>query len=214
MIVLGIVGSPAGGKSTVAGFLAELGGTWVNADLIARDVLETDQVELQLVDHFGPAITGEGGRIDRKRLASRVFGDDDLSRSSLIYLESVIHPRTREIITGRLRQTFVTNPDGSIVILDIPLLFEAGWDRYCDEIVCVRCMEATRRERVRARGWSDEELRRREKNQWPIAEKQRLSTKVIHNDGELGELRKQLTDWHSSHLTSRVSPGPTLHTNC
>jgi dephospho-CoA kinase len=77
MIVLGIVGSPAGGKSTVAAYLQELGATWINADQIARGVLEEDEVQQQLIDHFGSDIAASDGRIDRSKLASRVFGDDD-----------------------------------------------------------------------------------------------------------------------------------------
>ncbi len=217
MIVVGIVGSPAGGKSTVAAILAELGGAWVNADLVAREVLYEEQVQSQLIRHFGAEIADEGGRIDRSRLAGKVFGDDDLSRSLLTYLESVIHPRTRAVITTQLRQLFAMDPVGSVVLLDIPLLFESKWDRYCDEIVCVDCSEAIRQERVLARGWDAGELRRREKNQWPIAEKKRLSTYTINNDAGLGELQTHVASWYSqlinaSTLTSsKFSPD---HSNC
>ncbi len=100
MIVLGIVGSPAGGKSTVARHLQDLGATWLNADEIARGVLEQDDVQRELLSHFGSEIAGRDGRIDRARLASRVFGDDDSKRLALTYLESLIHPRTRRLIHG------------------------------------------------------------------------------------------------------------------
>ncbi len=65
MIVVGLVGTPAGGKSTVAAYLQELGATWINADLIAREVLEEDEVQAQVIGHFGSEITDSGGRIDR-----------------------------------------------------------------------------------------------------------------------------------------------------
>ncbi len=215
MIVVGIVGSPAGGKSTAAGILAEQGGTWINADLVAREVLETEDVHSQLSVYFGQEILGDGGRIDRSKMASLVFGDDDRSRGHLRYLESVIHPRTRQLITSRLRQAFKSNPNGAVVVLDIPLLFEAGWDLWCDEIVCVDASEAIRLDRTRARGWDDGEVRRREKNQWSIVEKKRLSTKVFTNDGELGSLRAELVVWYTE-LSSRVvdSTIPSNHLDC
>ena len=217
MIVVGIVGSPAGGKSTVAGILAELGGAWVNADLVAREVLYEEEVQSQLIRHFGAEIADEGGRIDRSRLAAKVFGDDDLSRSLLTYLESVIHPRMRVVITTRLRQLFTIGCVGSVVLLDIPLLFESKWDRCCDEIVCVDSPEATRQQRVLARGWDAGELRRREKNQWPITEKKRLSTHTINNNSGLGELGTHVANWYSQ-LIKTPSPTPSKffpdHSNC
>ncbi len=135
MFILGIVGSPAGGKSTVAKRLQELGAEWVNADLIARSVLEQPEVQDQLIEHFGDRITGSDGQIDRGKLASLVFGDDDASRGSLRYLEGVLHPRTRLLVTERLRRCAVQGVVAAI--LDVPLLFKSGWDQSCDEIWCV-----------------------------------------------------------------------------
>lgn len=217
MIIIGIVGSPAGGKSTVAGILAELGGTWINADLVAREVLDQEQVQSQLIQHFGAGITNEGGRIDRSRLAAKVFGDDDSSRSLLTYLESVIHPRTRTAITARVRELFTIDPVGSVVLLDVPLLFESKWDRCCDEIVCVDCTDAARQARAAARGWDAQELRRRENNQWPISEKKRLSTHIIHNDSGIDELRTQVAIWYSQLIDDQSPASPRLspdHSRC
>ena len=127
MFILGIVGSPAGGKSTVAARLQELGAEWINADLVARSVLEEKAAQQQLIHHFGENITGPDGQIDRGKLASLVFGDDDFSRRALTYLEAVIHPRTRVLITERLQQCAEQNVIA--VILDVPLLFKSGWDQ-------------------------------------------------------------------------------------
>ncbi|MGB1925373.1 MAG: dephospho-CoA kinase, partial [Rubripirellula sp.] len=74
MIIIGIVGSPAGGKSTVAKILSELGATWINADLIARSVLEESEVQERLLDQFGDSIQGSDLKIDRTKLAAAVFG--------------------------------------------------------------------------------------------------------------------------------------------
>lgn len=192
MIVVGIVGAPAGGKSTVANYLQELGATWINADRIARDVLEQDDVQAALIGHFGSEIADSSGRIDRALLASRVFGDDDAKRVALTYLEGVIHPRTRLIITAKLRES------EGIVVLDVPLLFETGWDRSCDEIWCVDSDRSLRLARAQARGWDDAQLRVRESNQMDMEKKRRLSTVVIHNDSSLADLHETLDRLWSS----------------
>ena len=140
MIVIGIVGSPAGGKSTVAKQLQALGATWINADLLAREVLERDEIQTQLLQHFGADIAGNSGRVDRAKLAARVFGDDDSSRQALTYLEGLIHPETHNLIELRLKEAQQSKPSESassaqpVVVLDVPLLFEVGWDRSCDQV--------------------------------------------------------------------------------
>jgi dephospho-CoA kinase len=186
MIVLGIVGSPAGGKSTVARHLEDLGATWINADEIARSVLEQDDVQRELLSHFGSEIAGSDGRIDRSQLASRVFGDDDSQRLALTYLESVIHPPTRRLILGELIASHRSGK--AVAVLDVPLMFESGWDRCCDEIWCVDADPSLRLERARSRNWDEPQLRAREANQLDIDKKKRLSTAVIMNNGSLEQL--------------------------
>ena len=123
MIVLGIVGTPAGGKSTVAQRLAELGATWINADLIARSVLERSEVQDNLTKRYGAEIVDKHGTIDRPKLASLVFGDDDASRLRLEYLEELIHPATRKLITEQLISS--EEKGDAVAILDVPLLFKS-----------------------------------------------------------------------------------------
>lgn len=206
MIVVGIVGSPAGGKSTVAEHLQALGATWINADLLAREVLEREAVQAELLEHFGPQIADKSGRIERAKLAALVFGDDDSSRRALTYLEGVVHPQTRQLILQRLEEASrssdpvasVSDPPVKVVILDVPLLFEVGWDRCCDQIWCVDATPRVRLNRAARRGWDESELRRREANQLEIAEKRRLSNVVIDNNGTLEQLRETIDSLWSS----------------
>lgn len=196
MIVLGLVGAPAGGKSTVARHLQDLGATWVNADEIARGVLELDDVQQELLAHFGPEVADSTGRIDRAKLASQVFGDDDAKRAALTYLEGVIHPRTRRLITDQL---IAAGRSGrAVVVLDVPLMFKTGWDRTCDEIWCVDADRHLREDRARTRGWDARELRRREANQTDMGQKKRLSTATIMNNGTLQQLNETIDGlWRS-----------------
>ena len=212
MFILGIVGSPAGGKSTVAGRLQELGAEWINADLVARGVLEQADVQQQLIDHFGDQITGSDGQIDRGKLASEVFGDDDASRRALRYLEEVLHPRTRQRIAERLRECAQRGVAG--VVLDVPLLFKSGWDQSCDEIWCVDSDRSIRMKRAADRGWEPNELARREANQVSIEEKKRLSNFVILNNGSLDELYKTVDRLWTSFLNRDANESPPSSSHC
>jgi len=210
MFILGIVGSPAGGKSTVACRLQDLGAQWINADLVARSVLEEDDTQRLLTEHFGDQISSSDGRIDREKLASLVFGDDDASREALGYLEGVVHPRTRHLITQQLRES--AKQGMTAAILDVPLLFKSGWDQSCDEIWCVDSARSIRTERAKKRGWDSGELPRREANQMDINEKKRLSNFVIYNDGSLDELYKSIDRLWSKLISREIehssSPSP------
>ncbi len=209
MIVLGIAGAPAGGKSTVAKRLVELGATWINADLIAKEVLERPDVQDDLKQHYGSAIVGKDGKVDRAKLAALVFGDDDASRHRLEYLEGRIHPETKKLIKNQLFR-FEERGD-AVAVLDVPLLFKSSWDRSCDEIWCVDADEFTRIERVRTRGWTPEQLQSREKNQLDIAEKKRLSTRVIENNGTLTELNETISTLWSSLIQRHSAASETEH---
>lgn len=205
MIVIGIVGSPAGGKSTVAARLQDRGATWINADLIARSVLESPSIQDQLVSRFGAAIVGKDGMVDRSKLADIVFGDDECSRQALSYLEGITHPATRIRIADRLRELARANQ--AVAILDVPLLFESGWDLSCDTVWCVDCPFDLRLARASVRGWDANELKRREKNQLPIDEKRRRSSLVLHNDDSLSKLI-QLIDSAYDRLISQTPSKP------
>jgi len=190
MIVLGIVGTPAGGKSTVAAFLQEKGAVWINADAIARDVLELPDVREQLVRYFGSEVIDAAGRVQRAVIASRVFGPDEQHRTALKYLESLVHPRTRVEILEQLKAAAETGTQ--VAVLDVPLMFESGWDLCCDQIWCVDSPRSQRLARAESRGWDEAEMARRERNQIPIEVKSRLSNLVVWNDSTLQSLRKKI----------------------
>lgn len=187
MFVLGIVGSIAGGKSTVARHLQELGATWINADLIAQQALGRADVKAQLTARLGNSFIDSGGEIIRSELGRLVFGDDDASRTALGCLESVVHPIVRVEITRQYIGAFDQNI-GQIVLFDIPLMFESGWDYSCDSIWCVDAEFEVRQTRVTSRGWDQSELGRREAKQMPLSSKRRLSSLVIENNTEIGDL--------------------------
>jgi dephospho-CoA kinase len=201
MVIIGIIGTPAGGKSTVARRLREHGATWINADRIAHRVLQSRSVVEQIAARFGPQMLTREGRIDRARLAEVVFGDDANQREGLRYLESVIHPATRRRVLRRL--TTAGRYEVVAAVLDAPLLLEADWGVLCDAVWCVDASEEQRQQWIASRGWTLSELRRRERRQMPIQEKRRLSTSVIENDSDLVDLIAQ-TDKLWDQLMDRV----------
>ena len=191
MVIIGLSSVPAGGKSTVAAHLADLGATWINADRVAHEVLETPEVTARVVAYFGATIIGSQGQIDRRQLAKKVFGDDDSSRQGLRYLESLIHPFTRQLMTEMITQADQAN--ACAVTLDVPLLFESGWAASCDEILFIDTPQRIQSNEAERRGWSAESLKLRQTRQLPSEDKRRLSTRTIPNNGTLADLKSQIT---------------------
>ena len=190
MFLLGIVGSPGAGKSSVSEYLASLGAEWINADLIARDCLGIEEVRRKLGEKFGASIFFADGTINRSAIAERVFGQTPEKVAGLEFLESVVHPMVRRQITERLISAAQMRTPAAL--LDVPLLFESGWDRSCDAIWCVDAEREIRVRRTVVRGWDSEQLARRESNQMPIETKKRLSNRIMRNDSTLESLHEKL----------------------
>lgn len=140
----------------------------------------------KLIDRWGAGITGNDGEIDRSKLADKVFRADDPNRTALNYLESLVHPKTRQLIQLELEKA--AHDGASVVILDVPLLFKSNWHLACDPIWCVDASFEKRLERAAIRNWDANELIRRENNQLDIHQKKQRSTLVITNDGTVSEL--------------------------
>jgi len=208
MIIIGIVGSPAGGKSTVAKILGELGATWINADEIAKSVLEEPQIRIKLLEYFGSDFEDPYGKIDREKLAGAVFGDDEEKRQALKYLESLVHPETRRRITQAI--TDAHRSGRQFTALEVPLMFESHWDLVCDEIWCIDAPAEMRQEWAKNRNWTAADLRKRESNQLPLDAKKRLSNVCITNNGDMKQLSTIVVNRWSS-LSRKVSSKSSKH---
>lgn len=155
MIVVGLVGRMAAGKSTVARMFAARGAHVVDADAIAHEVLDTAEVRRAVADRFGDRVLAADGRVDRRGLAAIVFAGDERAAGALADLESIVHPRVRARMEAALAAHRRAEADGDgprVVVLDVPLLVQAGWAEACDRIVVVECAEPVRRARLAARG--------------------------------------------------------------
>jgi len=158
MIVIGLVGRIGAGKSTVARRFAELGATVVDADRLAHEALAEPEVADAVAARFGPGVRDASGRIDRAAVAALVFGGTPAHQAALAALEAIVHPRVRRRIEGLLAAGSAT-----AMVLDVPLLVQAGWADLCTDLVVVDCDDSVRRGRLAARGWSAEQIAARDR---------------------------------------------------
>ena len=184
--VIGLTGGIGSGKSQVAKVLQQLGCVVSDADAMARQAIQMPAIRTQLVDRWGEQVISTQGEVDRQVVASIVFKDEQERR----WLESVLHPMVheqREALFGSAPQ------DTKALVIDAPLLLEAGLDSDCDAILFIDAPEKIRQERLqRHRGWEEAELIRREAAQLPLDEKRSMAHHVLCNDGEVEDLARSV----------------------
>jgi len=185
--VIGMVGGVGSGKSAVAAAFAKLGCLVSDSDKAVREVLQRPEVVDTLVGWWGEGILDAEKKVDRKKVADLVFKEPFERRR----LEALIHPKVRESREALIARARAVGAPG--VIVDAPLLFEAGVDAECDSVVFVEATREVRLGRVRdRRGWDEGELDRREQAQMPLDEKRRRSDHVVVNNGTLEELESRV----------------------
>lgn len=184
--VLGLTGTFGSGKTTVAGLMREQGARVIDADELAREVVEPGRPAYEaVVREFGREVLGEDGRLDRKVLAERVFADPE----RLARLNAIIHPAVRAV-EMRLLEAYRASP---LVVLDVPLLYEVGLDRQVDRVVVVSISERERFARLKHRGFSEREVIARLGRQMAQARKLLRADYVIDNSGPPEATRQQVT---------------------
>lgn len=202
-IVIGVAGGIGSGKSALARALGRLGLEVVDADREAKALLDRADVRAQLVESWGTGILDGEGRVDRARVAHRIFTNGE----SRAWLERLIHPLVIERCEEAIARARRAGRAG--VVIDAPLLYEAGLDGLCDAVVFVDASVEVRAERVsRSRGWESGELERREAAQMDLAEKRDRSRFVVENNSsELSALEERAAGIYDI-LRSEAGPGP------
>ena len=184
--VIGLTGGVGMGKSTAARLLAKRGLPMVDSDDLSREVVAPGQPALEEIAEILGAEFIVDSKLDRQRMAAAVFGDD----AARVRLEAIIHPRVRKLWQGRIKQWRAKEmPIGAVVI---PLLFEVGAETEMDTVVCLACTTKSQWERLRARGWDDDQIAARIGAQMDIARKMELADHVLWNEGTLDALSAQL----------------------
>jgi dephospho-CoA kinase len=184
----GLTGGLGTGKSTVANLIRSHGIPVIDADRLAREVVEKGSVGLgHVVQAFGPGILNSQGQLDRLKMAEIVFS----SPKKLLQLESIIHPLVQEAV--RQQKNWLKDQDCLWAVYDVPLLFEKKLNDQFDGIITVSASKSQQIERVKKRNsWNDEEIQKRIQAQIPLSEKIQQSDYVIENQGSLQELEKKV----------------------
>jgi len=188
LIIAGLTGGIATGKSTVSSFLGEAGAVIIDADAIARDVVIKDLPAWhEIVKTFGKDVLLPDGEIDRARLGGIIFGDS----SKKEILNGIVHPHVIRKVAEQIDKIQNEIP-GSIVILDVPLLIEAGMNTGLEEVILVYTPEDIQIKRLVERDKiSDEEALLKIRSQMPIEKKKEFATIIINNSGTIEETKRR-----------------------
>ena len=201
MIVIGLTGTVASGKSTVAGWMSEKGITIHDADSAVHSLLATNgQAVLDIKAKFGSYMVLPDGSVDRKKLGSHVFS----TPTDRKILESILHPLVRQH-----RDQFLQDQRAlgcQIVVLDVPLLFETGGDDLCDYVIVVYAADDTIRQRALSRpGMTEEKLAGILSTQMPASKKCQLADFVLDTDIDPDITRQNLFAWLDELTTVHLS---------
>jgi dephospho-CoA kinase len=187
MRVLGLTGGIGSGKTAVGEMFAQLGADILDADQLARDVVEPGQPALdEIVKRFGPDILLPNGRLDRRKLGSTIFADARARAA----LNAITHPRIQE----RLEAAMTARRDREgVLIVDIPLLYENARTSAVEKVIVVWVDADTQYRRLIERGGlTAQEARQRIAAQMPLDEKRALADHVIDNSGNPAQTRRQV----------------------
>lgn len=190
MKLIGLTGGIAAGKSTVAKMLEKLGAAVVDADALAREVVEPDQEAWrEIVAAFGPEVLQPDRTLDRTKLRKIIFADPAARKR----LESIIHPRVRALAEKRIAERGTAG--FAVVVYEVPLLFEGKLHEWLRPVILVACDVETQRRRLEKRDrLRPEEALKHIAAQMSLEEKRRLADYVIENNGSLEELERQVRE--------------------
>ena len=187
MKLVGLTGGIASGKSTVAKILQNLGAAIVNADDLARAVVEPGrEAWREIVAAFGTDVLQSDQTLDRQKLRTLIFNQPEARKR----LESIIHPRVRALAEERIRQ--YASAGYPVVIYEVPLLFEGKLQEWLRPVILVACNIETQTARLQKRDHlTAADAEKHIAAQMSLAEKRRLADYVIENNGSLADLERQ-----------------------
>lgn len=187
MLVAGLTGNYGMGKSLVLSLFRELGAATIDSDAVVRSLLEEEAVIKGVRGILGEEVMAEGGRLDKKNVAKKIFKNNTLRAQ----VENLLHPLVFERI-----QRFVDDNRGkvAVAVVEVPLLFEGGYEKRFDLTVVVYARRDVALKRLAHSGVTRSEAQRRLKAQLPITLKKRRADYVIDNSGSTGETRRQVAE--------------------
>ncbi|HXA28761.1 MAG TPA: dephospho-CoA kinase [Candidatus Angelobacter sp.] len=196
MRLIGLTGGIGSGKSTVAALLVARGAALVDADRLAREVVEPGTPGLaEIAAEFGPSVLLPDGRLDRPALGAIVFADAARRER----LNAITHPRVAELMQRRIAEALAG--DAPLVVVDVPLLFEGERQALFEGVLLVWVPAAMQVERLVARdGLREDDARARIEAQMPIDDKRALADWVVDNSGTPAATEAQVEAWWRAHV--------------
>ena len=185
MLLVGLTGGIGSGKSTVSEALERRGAVVVDADRIVKELQQPGtEVFAEMVERFGDGIVGPDGQLDRPAVAAIVFSDAE----ALADLGAIVHPRVRDEMTRRLEELAATD---QVVVLDVPLLVESGWEGMSGVVVVDLDPDVAVSRLVEFRGFDESDARNRIANQASREDRLAKADVVVDNGGDLASLEAQ-----------------------
>ena len=193
MLIIGLTGGIGSGKSSVSTLFRELGVPVIDADEIARQIVQPGKPALdEIVKTFGHEYLAEDGTLDRKGLRDLIFSNPEAKKA----LEAMLHPKIRETIFIQIGKL-----DVPYCLLSIPLLLERGWQEMVDQVIVVDCSETGQIERICQRDQlSEREARAILENQIDRRSRLQAADEVIDNSGDLESLAERVENLHLHYL--------------
>jgi dephospho-CoA kinase len=186
MKTFGLTGGAGMGKSTAAEILRARGVPVVDTDELARQLVQPGETALaEIQADFGQNITAPDGCLRRDELARIIFADPAAREK----LEAILHPRIRSAWLAQVETWRGENRPLAVVV--IPLLFETTAETFFEKVICVACSAASRHQRLRSRGWDEEQIRQRLAAQWTVETKIARANFVVWTEGSLDVHRQQ-----------------------
>lgn len=203
MLKVGLTGGIGCGKSTAVDTFRELGALIIDADQVARDIVEPGTKALnEIAELFGDGILLEDGALNRGRLKSIIFAPTEKAEAALANLEKITHPIIREEIESRMAWADTQKADYPYLLIDIPLLVEKQYESLFDRIVVVDCLPQQQIERVKNRDDMDEEtITKIIEQQATREQRQEVATDILDNSKDVDYLLSQVKQLHQRFLS-------------
>jgi dephospho-CoA kinase len=194
-LVVGLIGGMGSGKSLAAAEFAKYGARVISGDKFGHEALRQPDIKESVARRWGSEILDSTGEVDRRKLGTIVFTEERERKA----LEGLVFPWIERRIGEEIARA-KADPSVSLVVLDAAIMLEAGWAGACDRLVYVDAPREQRLQRLaEERGWSDQEVDKREKSQWPLTEKLKRADWTLDNSGSPEKLARQvqelLTHW-------------------
>lgn len=188
---IGLTGGIGAGKSSVLALLARKGVPVLQTDRLGHELLREGSFIRLLRHHLGPGILDPKGGVDRKKLGRSIF--NDVRRREK--LNRLLHPEIRKRVATWVARKGRSRPMPSLVVVEVPLLFERGFYRFFDKTISVSAPKKLRHGRLKKRGWGQEEISQRERSQWSQGRKDQMADWVIRNEKGLDKLKESVVQW-------------------